>query len=532
MKTQKSPIERTLYLSLCAVSVLTTLLSLTITFSYVFSRQNADTDKIISGTAAHIATMPNVVDMLQLGYPDNTVTLLLDSLCDAVPDINVAVVCDSQGMRFYHTDRQKTGESYLSEDQTRILSGAEPYITTGYGTFGSQRRAFHSVQDSDGEIIGFVMISVFSGNLASRTMSILAAHGVILVFMLIISLALSGGIMRFLRRSLLGLRPEELLGRYLRQDQVLGAVEEGLVASDAEGRVLFANSTACRLLGRDDELVGSAIAEIFPQTSAQRIRETSESVHHQTWLIGHSTVMANEIPIQFESQNENAGVLTVLFDKTELLHLADELFDAKSMLETLRSFNHEFSNKLHVILGYLETGQVQQAIRLILSNELVSSQHICQTADLIRAPELSALVLGKMLRAAEEGITLSLMPDSHCLPSELLLPVSECVSLIGNLLQNAIDELCLRTAEPRQINLGIYTREDCNIFICEDTGGGVNPDIVKTIYQQGISTKGKNRGIGLWLVNRIVSSYGGKIELDTEPEVGTVFTVTFAKQDS
>ena len=46
------------------------------------------------------------------------------------------------------------------------------------------------------------------------------------------------------------------------------------------------------------------------------------------------------------------------------------------MLDTLRAFNHEFLNKLHVILGYLQTGQTEEAIKFIINSNLVSSQSI------------------------------------------------------------------------------------------------------------------------------------------------------------
>ena len=47
------------------------------------------------------------------------------------------------------------------------------------------------------------------------------------------------------------------------------------------------------------------------------------------------------------------GVLVILQDRTEALKLSDELSGARNMMDTLRAFNHEFLNKLHIILGYL-----------------------------------------------------------------------------------------------------------------------------------------------------------------------------------
>ena len=524
-------IERTLYISFFIVSALATLLSLGITLFYDLSKQRDDIDSSIELAASHISALPAVVSMLERGYPDDQVTELLDSLCDMVQDINVAVVYDNNGLRFYHTDREESGDSYVAGDEEAILSGSEPYITTGYGTHGTQRRAFHAVHNNQDEIIGFVMISVFTGNISQSSSIILAFHSVLLVVMLCASMVLAGVVTRLLRKSLMGLRPEELLGRYLRQDEVLNAVEEGLLASGPDGTILFANATAQHLLNTDEELVGQSIDIRLPQSNAALIRTSHQPRHHQTWVIGTNTIMANELPIRSGGKKEDLGVLTILFDKTELLSISDELFGARSMLETLRSFNHEFSNKLHVILGYLETGQVDQATRVILNSDLLSSQHICQTADSIRAPELSALVLGKMLRAADAGIALNLTPDSRCVEQDLLISTDDCITLIGNLLENAIESHAGCDRDLKKIELGLYCRSDCNIFICEDTGSGIPPEIAQTMFQHGCSSKGEGRGTGLSLVRRIITTYDGVIEVETEADVGTCFTITFTRKE-
>lgn len=152
------------------------------------------------------------------------------------------------------------------------------------------------------------------------------------------------------------------------------------------------------------------------------------------------------------------GVLTILNDRYEVETLSDELSGARSMLDTLRAFNHEFLNKLHVILGYLQTGQTQQAITFITNSSLVSSQAIRQTADCLRVHQICALVVGKMMHAAELGILLTVSPDSRCMGKDLVMDVGDCVTLVGNLLENAIEELHGSKKEIREITLGIYAQ--------------------------------------------------------------------------
>ena len=183
-------------------------------------------------------------------------------------------------------------------------------------------------------------------------------------------------------------------------------------------------------------------------------------------------------------------------------------------------------------LMQLQSGQIDQAKHLIINSSLVSSQAVRETADCIRVSSICALVIGKMMHAAEYGICLTVTPDSRCRPEDLLLTETECTSIVGNLLENAIEELARSSPKVREIRLGFYTRSDCNIITCEDTGDGVPEDIRARIFERGFSSKGPGRGLGLAMVRDIAQRRGGTIDLDTEPHTGTCFTLTFTKERS
>lgn len=530
-KKKKSELERMLYRGFMLISTLVILLSLGGTMYFDIVRQQKEMDTLISGIAAYISEGTEVVTMLESGYPSPYVKQSLDALCGTIPNISVAEVCNKDGVRFYHTDRLSTGESYVDGEEIPILEGSKPYITIGYGTKGAQRRAFHAVHNAKGEIVGFVMVSVFIGVISARVQSIALVHLMILGVMLIIGFFLSHAILRVMRKTLMGFQPEELLRRYLRQDVVLSAVSEGLIASDTAGTVLFVNSAARSLLGEDEVLEGRPVSELLPDTRQDTVVRTGQPEERRSWIVGGHSVLVNEVPIRKDNDSPSEGVLTVLYDRTEMLHMSDELFGARSMIDALRTYNHEFSNRLHVILGYLETGQIEKAIGFIMNSNLITGQVICQTADQIRVSELCALVVGKMMHAAEQGIQLKLMGDSCCIEQDLLIPVDDMTTIVGNLLENAIEDLNLHESELREIKFGLYCRPDCNILICEDTGCGISHDVMEHMFEKGFSTKGQYRGTGLYLVRRTVRQYGGRIDVETEKDEGTVFTITFTREE-
>ena len=464
------------------------------------------------------------------GYPTQEVTGSLDSLHQNFPGIDIIAVYDRNGLRFYHTSRLETGETFVAGEETAILSGSPPYITTGYGTHGNQRVAFHAVRDGSGSIIGFVTAAIFRADILQRSLNLVLLFSLVLGGMFGVALLLARGIVHLLKGSLRGHHHKELLDLYLQQDDLLNSIEDGLVATDLRGQVVFANDQARTLLQcGSTPLEGQPLTRFFPETGCIQVARSGQAVHNRSCVIQERQILASEVPILGE--NGSQGVLNVFHDKTEMRKLSDELSGARYMLDTLRFFNHEFMNKLHIILGYLQTGESQKAVQFIMNTSLVTSQSIRETADCIRVSHLCALIIGKMMHAAELGILLTVTHDSFCREEDLLLSPEDYATILGNLLENAIDELSRSHSEVREIKLSMYCRPDCNLVVCEDTGGGIAPDILPHIWDKGFSSKGEGRGFGLYLISRLVDEHGGCIELETEPGVGTCFTLTFTREE-
>ena len=154
------------------------------------------------------------------------------------------------------------------------------------------------------------------------------------------------------------------------------------------------------------------------------------------------------------------------------------------------------------------------------------------TANALRVSEVCALVIGKMMHAAESGIRLSLEPGSSLMERDLLMEPREYVTVVGNLLENAIEELKESGEKNGEIRLGIFAKPGVNVISCEDSGRGVNAELLDHIFQRGVSTKGKNHGTGLYLVKQVADKYGGEISVETEPGEGSCFTVSLTALQS
>lgn len=85
--------------------------------------------------------------------------LRLDALVRETDNIDYIVIADAAGKRVYHPDHSLIGEAFAGGDEKAALEGRTAYLTTQHGVQYDQRRAFQSVLNDSGKVIGFVMVS-------------------------------------------------------------------------------------------------------------------------------------------------------------------------------------------------------------------------------------------------------------------------------------------------------------------------------------------------------------------------------------
>ena len=531
-KGSRYEMEHRLYLTMTVLVTVILLCSLGFTLAMDIARERKALDRKITDAATYVAELRGVHDMLEAGYPDPGVTEQLEAITEFVSGIDSILIADRNGLRFYQTSRHMAGDMYVDGDETRILTGSAPYITTVQGTDGPLHCAFHAIRNAEGVTEGFVMVSVAVSKITGRSQQIMLVYVAMFLAMLLLSILLTGAFFRFQRTVLLGHEPVELLSLYVKQDEVINSLAEGIVSVGQNGKILFANKPAELLLaGQSGALVGKSLKEVFPDTHFEQILEDGTAVMNQVYVNGDQTLLINEVPVT-EHGEQPDGVLLILQDRTEALRLSDELSGARNMMDTLRAFNHEFLNKLHIILGYLQTGEIDKAKEFIINSNLVSSQSVRDTANALRVSEVCALVIGKMMHAAESGIRLSLEPGSSLMERDLLMEPGEYVTVIGNLLENAIEELKESGEKNGEIHLGVFAKPGVNVISCEDSGRGIDPAMLDRIFIRGVSTKGKNHGTGLYLVKQVADKYGGEVSVETEPGEGSCFTITLTALQS
>jgi len=492
-------------------------------------RQN-DYDRTIQNVACFVSELDIVRSALGSGTPfgdhREELTESLDLVRSSFEEIDLLVLCDDRSIRYYHNDLGKVGELFQGDDQAAILSGQEPYISEAEGTLGMQRRAFFPVTDGSGKRIGFVMCSVLTSSLTRIRSHIIGIFLCLLLALSALGVLLSRAVTNKMRKLFMGHQPEEFRRLYIERTEVIDALDEGIIAINQESRIILINRAARHILKlpEDAEVEGVSLPVLFPEARLQETLESGETRYNTNQVIQKQTVLSSHIPIVH--RQKIVGAAAILRDKSEAEKLAEELTGTRHMVDTLRAFNHEFMNKLHIILGFLEMKEVDKAKAYILETSLVSGEAVSHINQTVPLPNLAALLIGKLIRASELGIRFSLKSDSHFYQKEVELPVDCLITLVGNLLENAMDELNREAFPVKKIELGIYSENGHTMITCDDTGGGIPENILASIYDRNTTTKGPGHGTGFALIREVVDCYGGTIQIDTELGLGTSIEIT------
>ncbi|HQR55246.1 MAG TPA: PAS domain S-box protein [Burkholderiaceae bacterium] len=96
--------------------------------------------------------------------------------------------------------------------------------------------------------------------------------------------------------------------------------------------------------------------------------------------------------------------------------------------------------------------------------------------------------------------------------------------LLLNLLKNAIDAMDQATV--RRIDLVVRRADDMAEFSVIDHGSGIPPELRAHLFQPFFSTKSEGMGMGLNICRSIVEFHQGRLQLEENPEGGTIFRFT------
>ena len=489
-------------------------------------------DQNLQNIAEAVASSPLIDDKIANPDDKKTTELLneyLDSLKISLDNIDVISFVSRENIRLYHSNHELIGTEYDGAIPEFEKVSKEYYTSNETGPSGSQRRAYAAVYDKNGNYTGFVMTILLLENIKAETLQILFIFALITIAAILIELIISAELSSSIKKSLHGYEPNVFSAMFQVRDNILESLNEGVLAVDKNGVVQFANRSAAKMLGKKKakELINTPFTDCCNDGFIKNVISTGEKEFNiQEQSIDNSNVLIDCIPIK--EKDDIIGAVAILHNREEYTKLMEDLAGTRYLVDSMRANNHDFTNKLHVIMGLIQMEMYDDAVSYIENISIVQRETISKIMSVVDEPSIAALLIGKSARASELNIKFILNDESHYSKTDLLLPSELMVTVIGNLIDNAFEAINIKDIQrQKELRFGIYSRENALLITVEDTGIGISKDNLEHIYDNGFSTKGEGRGTGLYQVKEMIEAIGGKITVESQENVGTSFTVIF-----
>ena len=347
----------------------------------------------------------------------------------------------------------------------------------------------------------------------------------------------------------------------------LSALTEGVLTTDAEGRVVLLNRAAETLTGCPAaESIGRPLREVFrtfeaaeggePRTanddddySPERF-PLAEQRHH-VWLEGREgqrrLIDKVAIPV-LNDAGRFGGVVRVFRDVTDEERLSAEMLKA-SKLESLGilagGIAHDFNNILTAILGNVSLAR-RVVVGLPADEKLDQAERACARArdltgqlltfarggapskKLARLPEIIRESVGFALHGSPVGVKFDLPADLWPVEAD----TGQLSQVLNNLAINAVQAMgrdggALEVrAENLSLSDGVLPSLPGGRYVkisLEDDGGGISAEHLEKIFDPFFSTKPGGSGLGLATSYSIAKRHGGHLNVDSVPGVGSIF---------
>ncbi|QLK60725.1 GHKL domain-containing protein [Enterobacteriaceae bacterium Kacie_13] len=476
--------------------------------------------------AEEIALIPSLISAVE-EKDISAINRLMRSISSR-SDASYMVIGDGKAIHLFHSIyADRVGKTLVGDDNVEVLAGKST-TTIRLGGIGLSLRSKAPIVNSEGRVIGIVSVGYLTSHINSLTLekviSILLAAATLLLALFTFSWFFS----RSIKKQMFSLEPREI-GLLVRQQKALmESIYEGVIAIDDQYRIAVINQAAKKLLDLDApsrELRGQLLAQVIRPVSFFSPEVMLEKdIHDEICLFNHLTVIASRVRIMLEGQLQ--GWVITFRDCSDIDRLSIQLSQVQRYADNLRVMRHEQLNWTATLAGLLHMGRYKDAICYIEAQ----SESIQELLDFVSArfcsPGVCGLLLGKYARAREKGVELVFDPTCVLTRLPATLSETELMSVIGNLLDNAIEATLLRGCDKALVEVYIVSGADELVIEVADHGVGIAQEQRERIFSLGVTSKHEgDHGLGLHLVASYVHRAGGFIEVSENSPSGAIFSV-------
>lgn len=344
-----------------------------------------------------------------------------------------------------------------------------------------------------------------------------------------------------------------------KDDAILSSIADGVIAIDAEGKIILFNRGAHEIT-RSDDAVGRSYGEVLTFRSSKTGRSKTGFISRAlAGKVGaiQSVVFTRadgvEVPVVgsagpiVSSSGETSGAIIVLRDVTkerEIDHAKDEFMSlASHQLRTPATAVKQFLGMIREgYVGGLTKDQADMINDAYLSNE----RQLSIIADMLQVARVDA---GRMVLRKTTVDLVALVKEVVDEQTPIIAGRRQTITVawakrvvasvdrsrLRMVLENLVSNASKYTSAGGTITASVATADNMVQIEIADTGVGIKDDDIHRLFGKfsritnELSTLVGGSGLGLYLAKRIIDLHGGSIEVRSTPGKGTTFIVLLPK---
>lgn len=364
------------------------------------------------------------------------------------------------------------------------------------------------------------------------------------------------------------IRPEDMQSYLLRLarekgflETIFNAIQEGVIVTDADGRINFVNNATCTLFGLNAEnCLGDLVANRLRGLDWESLARLHKVMSRDMEIFYPQNRFINFYVVPLELQGEVdprkgkgrkegedlVGYAIILRDITETRRTTEEAIESErlSALTLLAAgVAHEIGNplnSLHIHMQLLER-KIRKLLpeqRADLQSSVAVAKDEIQRLDYIVTQFLRA-IRGAPLQLQPENINTLVQESITFLAAEIqdrdiiveqeLRADLPLVEVDRNQLKQALYNVIKNSFQAMKTEGILHIKTDADEehvgVQFTDTGGGIPAENMSKIFDPYFTTKSAGSGLGLLVVRRIMREHGGEIDIMNNEGRGITLTL-------
>jgi len=329
-------------------------------------------------------------------------------------------------------------------------------------------------------------------------------------------------------------------------ENILKSLDSGVITLDLKGIIISVNRMSKEILNldSDEELLNIDIYKFFPGLNLENLISTKREQILYTTKSGHKITLGFSSSLLHGDDDETQGYILIFQDLTEIKILEDKLKNSEKLAilgQLASGLAHELRNPLSAISGAIEilSSEVEkssdnQRLINVATQEMERMNLIVEDFSILTNPIQKvgfpvdiSVILNETIDTFSKTIKRSDIDVERDIESEIYVSCDRyrLKQSFWNLFLNSMQSI----SGDGLIKVEAFSERQSVIIKISDSGCGISQKNISNIFDPFFTTKNSGTGLGLVIVQKVIESYNGKIDVVSAVDEGTTFIITMEK---